>query len=155
MLAAHRAGGRTSLISFAKAWDRFAFRDSRSRRARRATERELLILKAHLEASLLADDAPLADAAAGSGELAAAWAEHQELIARRAREREAAKARSARQRRSGPRPGDPSRARELRDRRGWAWTRIVRRYDDYERVLERLEAERAAADREPASAARR
>src|SRR5689334_15778317 len=59
MLAAHRAGGRTSLISFAKAWDRFAFRDSRSQRARRATERELLILRAHLEASLLAEDAPV------------------------------------------------------------------------------------------------
>src|SRR5690349_20907586 len=58
MLAAHRAGGRTNLISFAKAWDRLAFGDSRSQRARRATARELLILKAHLEASLLAEDAP-------------------------------------------------------------------------------------------------
>jgi hypothetical protein len=29
MLAAHRAGGRTSLISFAHAWDRFAFRGGR------------------------------------------------------------------------------------------------------------------------------
>src|ERR1700683_3770122 len=58
MLAAHRAGGRTNMIAFAKAWDRFAFRDSRSARARRATERELLTLKAHLEASLLAEDAP-------------------------------------------------------------------------------------------------
>ncbi len=28
MLAAHRAGGRTSFISFAEAWDRFAFRDT-------------------------------------------------------------------------------------------------------------------------------
>ena len=26
MLAAHRAGGRTNAISFARAWDRFAFR---------------------------------------------------------------------------------------------------------------------------------
>src|ERR1700735_2417918 len=67
MLAAHRAGGRTSLIAFAKAWDRFAFRDSRSSRARRATERELLILRAHLEASLLAEDAPLGPVAAGTG----------------------------------------------------------------------------------------
>ncbi len=50
MLAAHRAGGRTSLIAFARAWDRFAFRDARKARARRATERELRVLKAHLEA---------------------------------------------------------------------------------------------------------
>ena len=53
MLAAHRAGGRTSLIAFADAWDRLAFRGSRKATARRATHRELLILTAHLEASLL------------------------------------------------------------------------------------------------------
>ena len=28
MLAAHRAGGRTTAIAFAKAWDRFAFRNA-------------------------------------------------------------------------------------------------------------------------------
>jgi hypothetical protein len=159
MLAAHRAGGRTNLISFAKAWDRFAFRDSRSQRSRRATERELLILKAHLEASLLAEDAPLSPAPAGTGELAAARAEHEALVARRRRERDSVHtarptAEAKRPRRSGQRPGDPSRTRELRTRRGWAWTRIVRRYDDYERVLERLETERAAGEqpveREPA-----
>ncbi|HZE05617.1 MAG TPA: hypothetical protein VE127_10360, partial [Solirubrobacteraceae bacterium] len=44
MLAAHRAGGRTSLIAFADAWDRMAFRGAREARARRASERELLIL---------------------------------------------------------------------------------------------------------------
>ena len=57
MLAAHRAGGRTSQISFAKAWDAFAFRGSRTRKARRASQRELLILRSQLEASLL-DDLP-------------------------------------------------------------------------------------------------
>jgi hypothetical protein len=54
MLAARRAGGRTTAIAFAKAWDRFAFRASRSRRPRRATARELLLLKVYLQASLLA-----------------------------------------------------------------------------------------------------
>ena len=68
MLAAHRAGGRTNLIAFAKAWDRFAFRDGRSGRARRATERELRVLKVYLEASLLADDAPDTDLAAARRE---------------------------------------------------------------------------------------
>jgi hypothetical protein len=54
MLAAHRSGGRTSLISFAHTWDRF----TNPKRARRATERELQILVAHLEASLLAEGLP-------------------------------------------------------------------------------------------------
>jgi hypothetical protein len=75
MLAAHRAGGRTNFIAFARAWDRFAFRGTRSAGARRATERELLVLRSHLEASLLDDEQP------GIG-LAAAIAEHRELLAR-------------------------------------------------------------------------
>ena len=54
MLAAHRCGGRTSLISFAHTWDRF----TQAKRARRATEREVRILVAHLEASLLAENLP-------------------------------------------------------------------------------------------------
>jgi hypothetical protein len=75
MLAAHRAGGRTNFIAFARAWDRFAFRGTRSARARRATDRELLVLSSHLEASLLEDELP------GIG-LAAAIAEHRELLGR-------------------------------------------------------------------------
>ncbi|HEY5430780.1 MAG TPA: hypothetical protein VIK04_16815 [Solirubrobacteraceae bacterium] len=134
MLAAHRAGGRTGLIAFADAWDRVAFRGSRTARARRATHRELLILTAHLEASLLQDDAPV-------GELAAARHEHLELRARRRTEPE--------------RPGEPHRAPELAGRPGWAWTRVVRRYDEYERILERLETEReTVADAEPAGLVR-
>jgi hypothetical protein len=130
MLAAHRAGGRTSLIAFADAWDRVAFRGARRATARRATHRELLILKAHLEASLLQDDAPVS-------ELAAARDDHLALVARRRRESE--------------RPGDPDRTPELEDRPGWAWTRAVRRYDEYERILRRLDTERhAVAVPEPA-----
>jgi hypothetical protein len=137
MLAAHRAGGRTSFISFAKAWDRFAFRDTHVRIARRATERELLILKTHLEASLLEQDGPAPD-------LGAAVAEHRELLARQA-------ARPARDERSGigqaerrerARPGDRDRSRELKSRPGWAWMRVFRRYEDYEQALARLESER-------------
>jgi hypothetical protein len=75
MLAAHRCGGRTSFISFARAWDRF----SGAKRARRATARELRVLEAHLEASL---------AEARSTDLAAAIADHQ-ATARARREREA------------------------------------------------------------------
>jgi hypothetical protein len=68
MLAAHRCGGRTSFVSFARAWDRFAG----SRRARSATPRELRILEGQLEASLLADDRL---------DLGAAIAEHEALRA--------------------------------------------------------------------------
>src|SRR3954449_1258236 len=49
MLAAHRHGGRTSLASFAKAWDHYT---GARRRPRPATERELRTLRAMLEASL-------------------------------------------------------------------------------------------------------
>jgi len=76
MLAAHRHGGRTNFISFAKAWDAFA----RARRPRRATLRELRILETTLEASMAR-----ADAVALDGVIA----EHQSLARdRRAREAE-------------------------------------------------------------------
>jgi hypothetical protein len=71
MLAAHRNGGRTSFMSFARAWDRLAG----ARRARPATRREVAILEAHLEASIIAEQ----DACAGGG-LAAAIADHQALL---------------------------------------------------------------------------
>lgn len=73
MLAAHRHGGRTSFVSFAHAWDRFAG----AKRARRATERELRVLTAQLEASILAE-----------ADLGAAIRDHQ-AIARDRRAREA------------------------------------------------------------------
>src|SRR5690349_24127495 len=68
MLAAHRCGGRTSFVSFAHAWDRFA----KARRARRATPRELRILEGQLEASLLAEE---------RYDLGAAIADHEALRA--------------------------------------------------------------------------
>jgi hypothetical protein len=120
MLAAHRCGGRTDFISFARSWDRF----THAKRARKATRRELAILESHLHASVLADD---------SVDLAAAIEDHKALLSRRPRLR----------------PGDPDRSRELRGREGWSWLRPFRRLDDYERALERLEAEREAMARRP------
>ena len=73
MLAAHRNGGRTSFLSFAKAWDAFA----RARRVRRATRRELRTLEHLLEASLAAES---------ETDLAAAIAEHRAALERRASE---------------------------------------------------------------------
>jgi hypothetical protein len=83
MLAAHRNGGRTSFLSFARAWDAFA----RAESVRPATARELAVLEDLLVASL-ADDLD------GASDLAAAIAEHKasqarsrpaEIIARRLR----------------------------------------------------------------------
>jgi hypothetical protein len=48
MLAAHRHGGRVTLLAFARSWDAFA----RTRRVRRATPRELRTLEDLLVASL-------------------------------------------------------------------------------------------------------
>lgn len=135
MLAAHRAGGRASLIAFAEAWDRFAAGAGRRRRARPATVREVLVLRAHLEASLLEEEA-------GGPGLAGAIAEHRELLRGRREAREAARARprEAGDRGRGARPGDPDRRSELQHARGWAWSRLFRRYDDYVEALDRLEA---------------
>jgi hypothetical protein len=72
MLAAHRHGGRTSFIAFARTWDRF----TGARRARLATERELRVLVAQLEASLLAER--------HAGDLGAAIADHRRLVVDRA-----------------------------------------------------------------------
>jgi hypothetical protein len=111
MLAAHRRGGRTSFVSFAHAWDRFA----NARRARRATPRELRILEGQLEASLLAEE---------RFDLGAAIAGHEALRAR-----------------SALRPPDQCLDRPAETRRDrWAWLR-PRRSAEEERALRRLETE--------------
>ncbi len=145
MLAAHRNGGRTSLISFAKAWDRFAFGGSRVTKPRPATARELLVLRSHLETSLLEEDTPQAD-------LASAIEAHNQLVSRRQRVSQPKQARAS-GRGSRVRPGDPDRSRELRSEAGWRWTRLVRRYDDYRWALEQVRAQQQpeqAAQEEPA-----
>jgi hypothetical protein len=55
MLAAHRNGGRTSLASFARAWDRYT---GARGRPRPATDRELNTLRAMLEASVALEVTP-------------------------------------------------------------------------------------------------
>jgi hypothetical protein len=70
MLAAHRNGGRTSVASFARAWDEYsgARRARRARRPRRATRREVRALRSLLERSLdldpLRERTPIAELAA-------------------------------------------------------------------------------------------
>ena len=117
MLAAHRRGGRTSLASFARAWDRYTEAQS----ARRATERELRTLRAMLEASLWYEP--------DRGDLDRAVAE--------------LKARGREQPRRDT--GERNRGPELRRRPGWAWLRVFRRLDDWEAALAQAEREHAAA----------
>ena len=97
MLAAHRCGGRTDLLAFAHSWDRFCD----AKRPRTATERELGILKAHLEASLYEQQrsdlaGAIADHQAATRErkarearrLGLSWLDRREQPARERRERE-------------------------------------------------------------------
>lgn len=74
MLAAHRCGGRTNFLSFARAWDRFT---RAPRHARRATRRELEILVRQLEGSLMSEAEVDLDRAIG---------EHRAILDRRERE---------------------------------------------------------------------
>jgi hypothetical protein len=73
MLAAHRGGGRTDFLSFAKSWDRFT---RASGKAQAATAREVRILTSQLEASMMD---------ATGMELDQAISEHRELRRRRLR----------------------------------------------------------------------
>jgi hypothetical protein len=132
MLAAHRKGGRTSLASFARAWDRYT---GASGRPRPASERELLTLRTMLEGSIALDEA------GGTEELARAAAEHRDA--------------KRRARRPGPRDtGERDRTAELRHRPGWSWLRLFRRLDDYEDALRQAEEPaqqgKNAREREPA-----
>lgn len=140
MLAAHRNGGRTSLASFAHAWDRY----TRARTARPATDRELNTLRTMLEASIaLAELGQLRDAlrsrsGAHEGRQAADLGDVRSADA-------------VRRLRARADTGERSRLDELHGREGWAWLRPFRRLDEYERALAQLEqVERERAEREPA-----
>ena len=80
MLAAHRRGGRTDFLAFARAWDRFTAIE-KGQGARLVTRHELRVLEAQLEGALLAHDAV---------DLSRAVADHQ-AVARERRAREAAR----------------------------------------------------------------
>jgi hypothetical protein len=136
MLAAHRNGGRTSLASFARSWDRF----TGARRPRLATDRELRTLTSYIEMSLLRDET-------GDASLAS--------MAKRIRgERAAARAADTAAGSDAPpeRPkrdtGERNRGPELRRRRLWAWLRPTKRYDVFTERLaaaqEQLNEQRAA-----------
>lgn len=126
MLAAHRNGGRTSLSSFAKAWDRYTRANGRPRPA---TERELTTLRAMLEVSI-------------------AYEELEELSDVIEKHKANGNGNGNGHRRD---TGERDRTSELRHRPGWAWMRPFKRLDEYEVALdelERLQAERERRRRE-------
>ncbi len=125
MLAAHRQGGRTSLASFARAWDRYT---KAGKGPRPAKERELRTLRTMLEASIALDEFGWRD------DLSRVIADYK-----------ASKARNAPV--AAPAPPEPAkrdtgerdRTKELSGQPGWAWLRPFRRLDAFEQALRDLE----------------
>jgi hypothetical protein len=127
MLAAHRNGGRTSLASFARAWDRY----TGAKRPRPATRRELGTLRTLLASSLAGGDSTQCGSIA-------------EAAARIRAERAALAVEVPR-----PDTGERHRARELRDRLHWSWIRPARHYEEFRDLLAAAEeqlAEQGAAE---------
>ncbi|MCK9248585.1 MAG: hypothetical protein M0P31_06360 [Solirubrobacteraceae bacterium] len=90
MLGAHRYGGRTSFIAFAKSWDRFTGAPGRGR-SRPATRRELRVLDRYLVEALRATDErdveDLDPAAVTGSDLGRVIVEHRALVERNRPER--------------------------------------------------------------------
>jgi hypothetical protein len=139
MLAAHRNGGRTSVSSFARAWDVY----TDAKRPRRATRREVRTLTTLLEWSLSAES----DLSAGSLAEAAAQirAEREQFRCATPEPVAATTPTAPRERRD---TGERDRGHELRLRRDWAWLRPTKRLDEYKDLLaaaeEQLSEQRAA-----------
>jgi hypothetical protein len=124
MLAAHRQGGRTDFLSFAKSWDRFA---RAGKQSREASTRELRILIALLKDSLEQD--------IGMG-FDTAIAEHRALVV-------AGRRQEAARRQEGSGGQDGTRLPDQADPSGWI---IARRLPVPGRGRRRR-AERRAAER--------
>jgi hypothetical protein len=126
MLAAHRNGGRTSVASFARAWDSY----TGAKRPRLATRRELRTLRALLEGSLVGGVADGGSIAAAAAQIRA---ERAELAAR-----QASCAKPEVPAVAEPEPVDaPIRIRRLRR----PWERSVGRYDNVPDLLAAAEAQ--------------
>jgi hypothetical protein len=143
MLAAHRNGGRTSLASFARAWDRY----TGVKRPRLATRREVRTLVAILHSSL-ADDFAGPDSGSIAEAAAQIRGERAELAAREE---------------ATPEPtvkvdtGERNRTGELRTRLRWSWMRPAKRYDEFKDLVAAAEeqlcesrADEVLAERESA-----
>ena len=146
MLAAHRNGGRTSLASFARAWDRY----TGARRPRLATRREVRVLRTYLELSLLPGD----QRSHSIAELADGIRAERNAIASRGATDKGTQSRAATdegrptEKRHRAPTGERHRGRELRSHPRWAGMRPARAYEDYKDLLaaaeEQLSEARAA-----------
>lgn len=123
MLAAHRNGGRTSLASFARSWDRY----TDARRPRLATEREVRALRSYLEMSLVADATGEDSLAASAERIRAERAAAPPTVSRRRP--------STRRVVDGRPTGETFRGHELAGKRRWAWILPARRLDVYEQRI--------------------
>jgi hypothetical protein len=148
MLAAHRNGGRTSLASFARSWDRF----TNARRPRLATEREVRTLRSYIEMSLLRDEQGTESVTALANEIRAERAE----VAKRDAGGAPAEGQRGQSPSVPPDTGETHRASELKHKRFWSWLRPTRRYDVFAEnvaaATEQMNEQRAAAydrEREP------
>jgi hypothetical protein len=136
MLAAHRNGGRTSLSSFARAWDRY----TGAKRPRLATRRELRTLRTALQSSLTEDRLANPGSTAEPGSIAEAAgqirAERAAFAATCPEPVTVAEPADApiRVRRRGD-TGERHRAQELHSRLGWSWVRPARRYEEFRDLL--------------------
>jgi hypothetical protein len=146
MLAAHRNGGRTSVASFARAWDEY----TDARRPRRATRREVRTLRSLLEWSLGTSSGLPSGSLAEAAAQIRAEREQFRCVTESTTPRplsepttDPADIRVTRRRDTGER----HRGRELRLRRDWAWMRPTRRIDEYKDLLaaaeEQLSEQRA------------
>lgn len=122
MLAAHRRGGRTTFIQFARTWDRFAKAPRKG--SRPAEQRELQILARHLEASIEAESEVVT-----ASEMGAAIAEHRAFVARTEAERSAAEKRARRRERT---------AVAASPKLVPSWMRPMGSIEEYERAMEEV-----------------
>ncbi|MDO9407647.1 hypothetical protein [Patulibacter sp.] len=122
MLSAHRRGGRTTFIQFARTWDRFT--KAPKGRSRPAKERELQILTRHLEASIEAESELIT-----ATEMGSAIAEHRVLVERREVEEQASAKRARRRERTAV-AASPNRIP--------SWMRPMGSIEEYERAMEEV-----------------
>ncbi len=122
---------------FARAWDRYVG----ARLPRPASEREVHTLRSMIETSIELEAKPEVS-------LCAAIAAHKTSQARSRATVPVCETRASAPRRDS---GERDRTAELSSRHGWAWMRPVRRYDDYERALQALDAmaREAGSEHEP------
>jgi hypothetical protein len=138
MLAAHRNGGRTSVGTFARAWDEY----TGAKRPRRATRREVRTLRSLLEWSLgTSSELPAGSLAEAAAQIRAE--REQFRCASESTPVEIPDVEPANISITRADAGDRHRGRELRLRRNWSWIRPARQLGEYRDLLAAAEEQLA------------